>query len=157
MLRPPVLMLAACLAWAATAVALDDPDQLIRSLYALKGGVDTPSLADRYLSADLAAPYKAQLASDEVEPATGFDWRFDAQEVQVTNLRISTVGTTSARGMTAADVEVVFENYGRQNEITYSLCLGPRGWRIYDARNLDGEGDWSLRETLLGVEGEVEC
>lgn len=157
MLRRLGLSLGACLAFARPVVALDDPDQLIRSLYALAGGVDTPALADRYLSADLSAPYKAQLASDEVQPATGFDWRFDAQDVEVTNIRFETRGPITVRGATAADVEVLFENFGEQKEITYSLCLGPRGWRIYDARNLDGEGDWSLRETLLGVEGEVNC
>ena len=122
-----------------------------------EGRVDTPALADRYLSADLAARYKAQLASDEVQPATGFDWRFDAQEFQITNLEVHAPLEAVVDGVSYSDIDVSFENFGDLKEITYSLCLGPLGWRIYDARSRGSGEEWSLRETLLRVEGKVSC
>lgn len=125
--------------------ALDDPDQLIRALYAPDAMPDTAAEGARYLAADNAKAYARQLKSKEVEPAVGFDWRCDCQDGQMTELAIGKPAPL-AGGRVA--VKVDFKLEGEPRSLTYELCLGKKGWRIADLKPATGE--WTLRD-LLGL------
>lgn len=152
---------AAVLCSAAPSLALDDPDQLVRALYRLEYGFNGPGVADRFLAADAAAAYKLQLAADEPKGATGFDWRYDAQDIEISDLVIETSdpGVRSGPQGARAVVQVSFRNFGQPAELTYELCLASAGWRIADVvRPADEDREpWSLRELLAIPAEPVHC
>jgi hypothetical protein len=132
------------------AAALDGPESLVQALYAPDAMPDTAEEGRRFLSADNAQAYARQLRSKEVEPATGFDWRCDCQDGQMSELVIGKGQMSSAGGATLATVKVDFRLEGEPRSLTYELCLGRQGWRIADLR--PSTGAWSLRD-LLGLKG----
>jgi hypothetical protein len=153
----PVLLAAAVLMLAAPATALDDPISLIQMLYRPDGMPDTAKEADRFLAADAAKAYKRQLGdSQNAGAAVDFDWRYNSQDGQNTELKI--VELPYQRPHAAKPLAVIaasFKNEGRPETITYSLCLGSKGWRIADAH--DAGETWTLRD-LLGLKGKpLKC
>lgn len=161
MLKTVVASILSAFLIAAPAAALDDPDQLVRALYGLQYGVNAPDVADRFLAADAAAAYKLQLAADEPKEATGFDWRYDAQDVEITNLEIQRRAGMESPGSGAAraEVNVTLTNFGQRVSLVYYLCLAPGGWRIADVRRVQVEDadTWTLRELLALPAEPVHC
>ena len=143
------LMFAVALAaTAAPAAALDGPLDLIGSLYRLPGGLDSAELADAYLARDAAAAYKGQLGADEPKPATGFDWRHNAQDGAITDLTVTgPIASEERGGIPFVKVVASFRRDGVEDAVSYTLCLGPAGWRVSDAANL-GADPWALRSLL---------
>jgi len=137
---------------------LDDPDQLVRAIYDAKSLPTTELDSDRILARDASAAYKLQLKADEPKPATDFDWRYDSQEWEITDLVISRGSNPAFRdGRTFSDVTVTFKNFGKPETVVWTLCLGVSGWRVADVKGGDGEGAWTLRELLEIPPGEVQC
>jgi len=149
---------AAVLLAATSAAALDDPDQLIKGLYALPTLPSKPGDADRWLARDAAQAYDRQLQADEPMPATDGDWRYDSQEWEISDLVISR--PVAAKGFGGADVMLVeasFKNFGKPNRVTWTLCLASTGWRIADARGENDGGVWRLREYLEVPLDSLRC
>lgn len=135
----------ATLASADAALATDDPAALVRSLYAARRAPATAAQAQRFLCPELARAYGRALKASEPGPLD-FDWRYDAQDVEVDALAISL--SRPQEGATPAVVEAHFANFGRPARVHYALCRRASGWRIVDVGG-DGSGEpWTLRGLL---------
>lgn len=159
MLKQGLAVIAAMLI-ATPAVALDDPESLVREIYALELLPSTPAAADRYLSADMAEAYKTALQADEPRPGTDADWRYDAQDWEITDLEIGRARDVAAAAndrLRQVDVRVTFRNFGQPMSIDWTLCLGREGWRVSDVTGNNGDGPWRLREFLELPDRPVRC
>lgn len=106
------------------------PEALVRRLYAQKEPPISHAGFARYFSADLTAAYwRDRAAADrrgEV-PLLDSDYRYDAQDADITALSL-TSGSVEAR---RAQVIARFRNFGKPTEIGYTLCRRADGaWRI---------------------------
>ena len=149
-MRLAIAAIALVAAFGATpSVALDDPGQLIRALYALPSIPTKGGEIDRYFSRDLASAIKRDIAPrDEVGRTNGSDYRYDAQEFQITDLAFAK--TTNRIG---GNVVVTFKNFGKPQAVTYNLCLARRGWRIANVL----PGTWDMRKELDLPIAPVRC
>jgi hypothetical protein len=111
-------------------------------LYRLRSIPVTPAEKNRYFSADLSKALIADSArDDEVGIANDGDYRYDAQDIRVTELRIGDIDRMG-------EIRVSFRNFGKPAAVTYDLCQrGPNDWRIKDVTTPSGG---SLRK-LLGL------
>lgn len=132
----------ACACMAGAAHAQSSPKALVQRLY----GEPTLSMdgrgLDRYLATDLQQAMRADSHPGEVG-AIDFDYRYGAQDVQVSGLNILEIIDNDD-----AQVVAVFKNFNRPHSVNWKLCRRPSGdWRIYDAWSNTGE-EWDLRQML---------
>lgn len=149
--------LAAALA-TAQAIALDGPEEPVRAIYR-HGQPDTVQEADRFLARDVARRYKVDLLDNEPQPSTDFDWRYGSQEYEVTDLVVGrAVDLPPVDGVIMRDVPVSFRSFNQgPYTVTWTLCLGRRGWRVANVRSSDTGGGWNLREMLELTDDKVQC
>lgn len=123
------------------------PDQVVKQLYDLHQKEKSPffqtknrPLLDRFFDKTLADLIWNDLNSDRDEVGVlDFDVLYNAQDAEIKKL---SVGPASIEGEKAA-VGVAFENYGRKENLTFSLTKRGDAWRISDIRYNGGD-------TLLG-------
>ena len=143
------LMLAAAFALAFTpAVALDDPDQLVRALYRPEGAPSTRPELNRFFDADLARALWTDSQGEEVG-AVDFDFRYDAQDTEIAGLAFEKAPRDNGATVTAS-----FRNFGKPVRVIYRLCVRGPGWRIAEVSA--GDGSWSLRR-MLGLAPHARC
>ena len=148
-MKTKLIVTAAVLALALPAAALDGPEEPVRAIYGDMGVPDTAAEADRWLARDAAAAYKIALRADEPKPSTDFDWRYGTQDYDVTEINVGRGVLRTAGGVTFADVPVTFRNFNQPTEeVTWTMCLGRKGWRVADVRGNDDSGGWRLRQML---------
>ena len=136
------------LALTSPALALDDPDQLVRAIYTRDALPTSERDMAWFYAADLKQALKADSRPGEVG-AIDFDFRYGAQDFDVTGLKFSKTGQNAE-----ATVAASFVNFGKPATIVFSMCLGRTGWKIADVT--DGAGEWRLR-ALLRLPSTVRC
>jgi hypothetical protein len=118
---------------------------VVRALYApkLTPFPDKPD-HDPFFTAELAGALKKDSHPDEVG-AVDFDYRYDAQDVQITDLQLTAVNTLDGERVAAR-----FDNFQKPYEVDYDLVLTRDGWRVSDVSAPAQQGDqpWSLRAML---------
>ncbi|HVY33713.1 MAG TPA: hypothetical protein VG960_04755 [Caulobacteraceae bacterium] len=118
---------------------------LVQALYApsVMPFPDKPA-KDPFFTLDLAKAMKRDSHPGEVG-AIDFDYRYGAQDVQLSNLRITAINTLDGERVVAR-----FENAEKPFEVDYDLVLTRDGWRIADVSAPAQQGDeaWSLRAML---------
>ena len=122
------------------AVALDDPDQLVRALYRPEAAPSTRPELNRYFDPDLAGALWKDSQGEEVG-AVDFDFRYDAQDVAITGLAFTKTHRNGEATVTAS-----FANFGKPVRVVYRMCVRRTGWKITDVSA--GDGVWSLRRML---------
>lgn len=144
-----LITLAALAAVVGPAVALDGPEEPVKAIYR-QGVPDTAREADRWLARDVAAAYNVALKADEPKPSTDFDWRYGAQEYDITDLNVGRgVALPAVGGVTIMDVPVSFRSFNEPAEtVTWTMCLGRKGWRVADVRGMADIGEWRIRQML---------
>lgn len=148
-MRTRLIATVAMCALALPAVALDGPEDPVRAIYGDLGVPDTAAEADRWLARDVAAAYKVALRADEPKPSTDFDWRYGSQDYDITEVSVGRGVMRTLGRVTVADVPVTFRNFNQPTQtVTWTLCLGRKGWRVADVRGTDSEGVWSIRQML---------
>lgn len=116
---------------APTAAAHRTPTDLVQALYAREAIPLTEAEITGYFSSDLAAA----LMTDASSPETGAidaDYRYDAQDFQISELRLEPY----ADGPDESLVRAHFRNFGEPGQAEILLCRRPSGeWRIKDVRH----------------------
>jgi hypothetical protein len=132
----------ACLCLAGAAHAQSSPRALVQRLYGEPSLTMSGEGQERYLAADLTQAMRADSHPGEVG-ALDFDYRYGAQDVQVSGLNVlETIDNDEAQ------VVAVFKNFNRPHSVNWKLCRRTSGdWRIYDAWSNTGE-EWDLRTML---------
>lgn len=162
---------------AAPVAGADAPLVIVNSLYVLKAA---PSHVERLFAADLAAAYRKDTGRRGEVGAIDFDWRYDAQDVKITDLKVfwapppadtqtptAPWPTPQAHALAPAlppvetpppkAVEAAFRNFGRPHAVFYNFCRTPRGeLRIADVYTTGRDG-WSLRRMLKLDPRRVRC
>lgn len=169
-------LFAICLAAGATpAPAPSDPLVIVNSLYLRKA---PPPHVERLFAADLAAAYRRDTGRPGEVGAIDFDWRYDAQDVKITDLKVfwapppadsvpPPVTTAPGKGRGAVlppveapvpkAVEASFRNFGEPHAVFYGFCRTARGeLRIADVWS-PGRNGWSLRRMLKLDPSRVRC
>lgn len=160
----------------AASAAPSDPLVIVNSLYLRKA---PPSHVERLFAADLAYAYRKDTGNPNEVGAIDFDWRYDAQDVKISDLKIFWAPPPEASGpppaMTPAQgrgrdaalppvetpapkaVEASFRNFGKPYAVFYSFCRTARGeLRIADVWS-QGRDGWSLRRMLKLDPLRVRC
>jgi len=124
---------------------LRTPRDALIALYRLPSIPVTPGDKQRFFAGDMAsALIKDSERDDEVGIATDGDYRYDAQDFNITALHIDAM-TIRNEGAT---LRVVYQHLGKPQTVTYELCSRrPGDWRIKDVITHSGG---SLRK-LLGL------
>lgn len=158
-MKTKLIATAAVLTLAFPATALDGPEEPVKAIYGDLGVPDTAAEADRWLARDVAAAYKVALKADEPKPSTDFDWRYGSQDYDITEVSVGRgVAIASISGVTLMEVPVTFRNFNQPTEtVTWTLCLGRRGWRVADVRGTDSEGVWRIRQMLDLPTDQLRC
>ena len=138
---------------AAPALALDDPEQMVRGLYHLKNAPIAAAQLDRLFARDLTRAITKDGKSKDEVGALDFDYRYGAQEWKIRGLKVA----TTAKELAGAEIEVRFRNFGKPNTVTYRMCLAKRGWRIADISGRSAEDKWSLRDLLKLTKQKIDC
>lgn len=178
---PPVAVLVTLglvgAAVAGSAAAPDAPLVIVNSLYVHKAA---PSHVERLFAADLAAAYRKDTRKRGEVGAIDFDWRYDAQDVKISDVKVFWASppedtqtspapwpTPQAHALAPAlppvetpapkAVEAAFRNFGKPHAVFYSFCRTPRGeLRIADVYTTGRDG-WSLRRMLKLDPRRVRC
>jgi len=118
---------------------------VVRSLYAPEAA-PFPAKPDHdpFFTPELARALKKDSHPDEVG-AVDFDYRYGAQDVQISNLGMAAINTLDGERVIAR-----FNNFQKPYEVDYDLVLTREGWRIADVSAPAQQGDqaWSLRAML---------
>jgi hypothetical protein len=118
---------------------------VIRELYkpSLTPFPDNPA-NDPFFTEELARALKRDSHPGEVG-AIDFDYRYGAQDVQVSEVTVTAVNTADGERATAR-----FDNIGKPYVVNYDLTLTRQGWRIADVSAPAQQGDtpWDLRQML---------
>ncbi len=135
--------LAACLGLllAAPATALDDPDQLVRQLYRRDSIPVSNAGVDRFFARDLARAMKKDMKSKDEVGVLDFDYRYGAQDFEVTELTFKKQAVGNGATVTAS-----FKNFAKAEVVTYRMCIAAKGWRIADIAGASDEERWELRK-----------
>lgn len=147
------------LAVALQGAAAATPDQvhMIERLYARES---VPSHVGYLFARDLARAYHKDTSIPGEVGEIDFDWRYGAQDFQITDLKIEAVHLKPGQ-MPMADrglVRATFKNMGKPGEVIYRLCLRPGvGWRIADVSSKDAPDPWDLRQMLKLDPDKVRC
>jgi hypothetical protein len=81
----------------------------------------------RFFTRNLAQALIKDLTPGYVGLANDVDYRYDAQDMQITGLHLMDY----ADGAGTAVIRAHFDNFGKPYTVTYDLCLhGPNDWRI---------------------------
>lgn len=143
-----LISICALAASAVPAVALDDPNRLVKSLYQLPDVPMQHQDIDRFFSRDLAAAIKRDLTGARPGGYNAADWRFQGEDEEVADLMY-----WRDRTRTVPRVTVELTNTGEISVVTYELCLGSQGWRIANVRNRSGD----MRRALDVPSAPVSC
>jgi hypothetical protein len=111
-------------------VSFSTPHEAVAALYRLATIPIAPVDKQRFFSVDFAAALIADSdRDDEVGIANDGDYRYDAQDFRISDLRLG--NDAGANG--AATLPVVFRNFGKPGTVIFDLCLRrPGDWRIKD-------------------------
>lgn len=126
----------------ASGAAFQTPSAVVGALYRLRSIPIYPAAKRRFFAHDLAAAliFDSRKTGD-VGLANDGDYRYDAQDMQISDLRIG----EPAPSADTAKVQVSFHNFGKTETVTYDLChRHPNDWRIADVTAPSG----SLRALL---------
>jgi hypothetical protein len=154
-LRQRILAAAAglfVLAGSGAAHAAMEPKDVVLTLYSEENLSLSAARSQVYFARDLDAALKADTSRPGEVGAVDFDYRYGAQDLQVSGLQlIQEVDNDEAR------VVAVFKNFGKANSVDWTLCRRPTGeWRIADASSNTGAEDWDLRQ-MLRLPTPVHC
>lgn len=135
------------------------PEQvhLVERLYAREAA---PSQVGGLFARDLAAAYRKDTGTPGDVGAIDFDWRYGAQDLQVTGLKVEPARLPPGQAAMAdrALVRASFRNIGKPGEVFYRLCRRPDGaWRIADVYSKDSPDAWDLRQMLKLDPEKVRC
>ena len=105
---------------------------------------DSPA-KDPFFTEDLARAIKKDTSKKGEVGAIDFDYRYGAQDLQITEVEVSANNTLDGEQATAR-----FNNMGKPYEVDYRLTLTRAGWRIEDISAPAQQGDtaWDLRTML---------
>lgn len=145
MLRRSFLAAIAVLTLLSPASAADDPVGVVRELYRVHGeqektkkqAWDSPH-RERFFTRKLAALIARANARNE----PGFDFIYDAQDFQISDLVVVLGGT---RG--GASVQVSFKNFGKPQRLSYKLVREGGAWRVDEIYG-GGPNGWVLTKLL---------
>jgi hypothetical protein len=131
--------------------------RLVKSLYAHER---TPTHVAGVFARDLASAYRTDISHPGEVGEVDFDWRYGAQDVQITELKIE-AARLKPGAMPMADrgeVRATFKHIGEPNEVLYRVCRAQRGaWRIADVSSNSGDDKWDLRQLLKLDPERVRC
>ncbi len=135
--------------FAAGPVLAHEPAELVRDLYTEPSLTFDEGRTAGYFSSDVDGAMKP---GARIAPI-GFDYRYGAGELQVSELQLVTdIDHDQAR------VVAVFKNRGKANSVDWTLCRRPDGdWRIADASSNTGAQDWDLRQILRLPAQTIRC
>jgi len=125
------------------------PETLVRALYRLKFIPTSSAQVDRFFARDLGVAIKKDIAGGEVGDTNDGDYRYDAQDMQITRLSFST-----RINIGGAEVTARYRNYGKPGSTVYLLCERIGGeWRIADVKL----PKWDMRKVLKLDAAPVRC
>ncbi|HYE45184.1 MAG TPA: hypothetical protein VEA44_05360 [Caulobacter sp.] len=132
-------LIAAGLLLAPLAAAAQAPDEVVEAVYSEGQSFIPKEKLPSYYSRDLAAALAR--SQDSEDGGVGFDWLYDAQDAEITDLTFESI----ADGPDGSLIEARFKNFGEEKAVRWELCRRPNGeWRVV---NVTG-GDWTLRDLL---------
>lgn len=125
------------------AAAWVSPDAFVAGVYRQeRGGSDAARVYAREVAAALAT------AKDQPD----FDWRFDAQDAEITDLSF----VETAGGPDGSLIEARFRNFGEEVVLDWTLCRRDNGdWRVVDVTS--HANGWSLRALLKLPPEATDC
>ncbi len=142
--------------------AITTPDMVVKNLYAARENPKTDpffqnknrALVDKYFTGELAdAIWKDAVATTDGVGALDFNPSFYAQDDEITNF---VIGKADANNM----VKVRFKNFGKDEEITYSLVkerTGAKAWKIETIMYSDAEDLASILQYGILSEAEMKA
>jgi hypothetical protein len=133
---------------AETPVPQSSPEALVSDLYKQTNSpffqTKDRGLVNKYFSERLSQLiWKDAVSSKGEVGALDFDPLYDAQDTDIKKFSLR----KSKSGKDSAEVSVSFENMGQKIEMTYSLVLTKRGWKISNIKYAD---DRNLVDLLSG-------
>jgi hypothetical protein len=109
---------------------------------------------------DLERAYRNDISHPGEVGEIDFDWRYGAQDFQITELKIE-AARLKPGAMPMADrgeVRATFKNFGKPYEVLYRVCRAQSGaWRIADVSSNSGDDRWDLRQLLKLDPERVRC
>ncbi len=129
------------------------PTELVRALYGEANISLSPAQSTAYFAHDLDVALRADSANPGEVGAVDFDYRYGAQDDQISGLNfIEEIDHDSA------SVVAVFKNFGKANSVNWTLCRRNDGsWRVADAWSNTGSETWDLRDMLKLARDRVRC
>lgn len=118
----------------------EPPESLVRTLYGEDSIPFTPAQIRRFFTEEFVPGLTPDPGE---EPLIDFDYRFDAQDAEITGFALSEI----AAGPEGSRIEAQFRNFGQPMRVAYDLCRRDNGeWRI---QNVEGVSNgWNLRAIL---------
>ena len=143
----------ACVLAASGRACAQEPLAVVQALYAEQTLTFTPSRSAGYFARDLDTALKIDVGNPQAVGAVDFDYRYGAQENEVSGLELlPEVDNDQAR------VVAVFKNFGKANSVNWTLCRrNDGGWRIADAWSNTGKDTWDLRDMLKLPHDRFRC
>lgn len=143
-----------------TTTVNNTPEQVVKNLYATKSK-NSPffqkmsrALVDKYFTGELAdAIWKDATTAGDGVGALDFNPLYYAQDDEITNF---VVGRADANNV----VKVRFKNFGKDEEITYSLVkqnTGSKDWKIETIMYSDAEDLASILQYGMMTEAEMKA
>ncbi len=130
-----------------------EPLAVVQALYGEQTLTFTPSRSATYFARDLDTALKIDAGNPQEVGAVDFDYRYGAQENEVSGLELlPEVDNDQAR------VVAVFKNFGKANSVEWTLCRRANGdWRIANAGSNTGSEEWDLRRMLKLPVDRLRC
>ena len=132
--------------------------QVVRRLYAHKL---TPTHVAGVFARDLARAYRKDIGHPGEVGEIDFDWRYGAQDFEITELKVEATHLDAAGAMPMADrgeVRATFKNFGKPYEVLYRVCRSARaGGGSPTCRQSAGTAKWDLRQMLHLDPDKVRC
>ena len=140
-------LLAAALMLVPAGAYAQTPEAVVRDVYAEGQSFLPKDKLPRYYSRDLASALAR--SQDSEEGGVGFDWLYDAQDAEVTDLTFEAI----ADGPEGSLIEARFRNFGEEKTVRWELCRRNNGdWRVVNVLG----AEWRLRD-LLGLPDSNDC
>ena len=125
------------------------PEAVVRALYRQKTIPISSAQIDSFFARDLGAAIRKDIAGGEVGETNDGDYRYDAQDTQISRLSFSTRIVIGG-----AEVTARYLNFGKPGSTTYVMCERIGGeWRIADVRLTK----WDMRQVLKLPATPVRC
>ncbi len=130
-----------------------EPQQVVQALYSEQNLTFAPSHSAAYFARDLDTALKIDAGNPQQVGAVDFDYRYGAQENDVSGLELlPEIDNDQAR------VVAVFKNFGKANSVEWTLCRRANGdWRILNAGSNTGSEAWDLRRMLKLPTDRFRC